>query len=192
MQPKTFFVSTFAFRASLIPSRPSVSPTKLLLIALRSPLLIQRNVSARVALLVVFFCWWFFGAARRHAFARVDGVCALLGTVCATRCCVRGWVVCVCGSTLCVRLGAVCATRTLLSIFFASLQRDTDVVFPCRSNSRLLLARRCYGSSDEPGRHCCVEPNVDWSWLLAVVGLQETGFQLQHCCCSLQCQWFGN
>ena len=58
-------------------------------------------------------------------------------------------------SALCARLDAVCAARivyaarALLSIFFASQKRDTDVVFPCRANSRLLLARRCFGSSDD-------------------------------------------
>ena len=136
-----------------------------------------------------FFCagcvlvWW----------RAVDGVCALLGAVCAA-------------GAMCALLGAVCAvldaacarrcvygSRVLLS-FFASLQRYTDVVFPCRANCRLLLlARRCRGSSgDERGRRGCVEPNVDWSRLLAVVGLLDTEFQLQRWCCWLQRQWFSD
>ena len=60
----------------------------------------------------------------------VDGVCALLGAVCATRCCVRAWV-------LCARLNAVCARRCVrlalcerlaLSVFLYE-QRDTRMYF---------------------------------------------------------------
>ena len=98
-------------------------------------------------------------------------------------------------SALCARLRVVCAARALLSLFLHHYsERDTDVVCPSDANCRLLLlARRCYGSSDEPDRRCCVEPNVDWSRLLAVVGLQDTEFQLQHqWCCSLQRQWLSD
>ena len=120
----------------------------------------------------------------------VDGVCALLGAVWATRCCVRGWV-------LRARLDAVCARRCVqlarFAQYFCITQRYTDVLFLGSANSRLLLlARRCYGSNDEPGRRCGVEPNVDWSRLLAVVGLPEKEFQLWRWCCWLQCQWFSD
>ena len=106
----------------------------------------ERRANEIIYFLFVFVMWW----------RAVDGVCALLGAVCAARCCVRGWV-------LCARLDAVCARHCVCDsrfaqYFFCITQRDTDVVF--LSHGRL-LARRCYGSSDEPGRRCCVEPNVD-------------------------------
>ena len=91
----------------------------------------------------LFFCffvvvWW----------RAVDGVCALLGVVCAAGCCVRFARRRVRGSTLCA-LGAVCAARALLNIFVCMQpQRDTDVVYLLPAN----LARRCRGSSDERGR----------------------------------------
>ena len=88
---------------------------------------------------------------------------------------------CVQLGAVCARARTVCAARALLNIFCLQLQRDTDVVFLCRANSRLLLlARRCRGSSDEPGRRGCVEPNVDWSRLLGVVLLQDTEIRLQQ------------
>ena len=64
-------------------------------------------------------------------------LCALLDAVCAARRCA---------------LGAVCAARGLLIIFFASLQRYTDEYLGSANSRLLLLARRCFGSSDEPVR----------------------------------------
>ena len=138
----------------------------------------QSRASREFCFFVLFVVvWW----------RAVVGVCALLGAVCAAGCCVRG-------STPCVRL-ALCVCRALLSIFCCVIvaRHDTDVLFLCRTNCRLLLARRCFGSNVERGRRCSVEPNVDWSRLLAVVGLQDSGFQLQqHCYCSVQRQWFSD
>ena len=107
--------------------------------------------------------------------------------------CVRGWVLCarldaMCAARRCMR-SALCLQLALYSlVFFGSLQRDTDVVFLRPAN----LARRCYGPSDEPSRRDCVEPNVDWSRLLAVVDLSVMEFQLQRWCRSVQRQWFSD
>ena len=62
----------------------------------------ERRANEIIYFLFVFVMWW----------RAVDGVCALLGAVCAARCCVCGWV-------LCARLNAVCALFT--QCFFASL-----------------------------------------------------------------------
>ena len=115
-------------------------------------------------LLVVFFVALAVRLRVLMACALWSALCARLGAVCAAGCCVHS-------STLCV--------DSRFAQYFFITQRDKDVLFLCPANSRLLLlARRCYGSSDETGRRCCVEPNVDWSRLLAVVNLRDTEFQL--------------
>ena len=115
---------------------------------------------------------------RCRALARVRGdgrflffrfFCAALGAArsCAARSCGGALLMMACApcSALCARLGvayallgAVCAARrcarsALYSVLIVCItQQDTDVVFLCDANSRLLLlARRCFGSSDEPG-----------------------------------------
>ena len=74
-----------------------------------------RDERARFLFCFVFLfvvVWW----------RAVDGVCALLGAVCATRCCVRG-------SVLCARLDAVSAARALLTIFFLDHCSETRMLY---------------------------------------------------------------
>ena len=127
-KPKTFRVDLrfLAFCVFTIPTRPSASRQKFYCLPCGRLYLIQRNVSARVVAVGCFSCWWFFFLVFCSA-ACVDGVCALVGAVCATRCCVRGCVLCarlgaVCAAGCCVRSRcvrrALCVRLALCSVFF--------------------------------------------------------------------------
>ena len=70
-----------------------------------------------------FFCFVLFVVVWWRA---VDGVCALLGAVCAARRCVRGWVLCAWLGAVCARR-YVCAARALLSSF--CIRRETRMYF---------------------------------------------------------------
>ena len=142
----------------------------------------------RVELFFLFFLWLTLTLAccarsvlrtRRHVSAVVRRRVCLRVRVCAAPCVC---VLLVRFDRRCVR-GSDTATRTRRQVVDTTVNSSippTDDIFLCPANGRLLLARRCFGSSDERGRRPRAQPNVNGTWLLAVVGLQDKEFQLQH------------